>query len=43
MSRCGNWGVKALYRDTDGAEVRTSMVDVFNEAGYLLELLQRIA
>ena len=36
-------GVKVLYRDTGGDEVRTSMVDVRNEAGYLLELLQRIA
>ena len=36
-------GVKVIYRDIGGDEVRTSMVDVRNEAGYLLELLERIA
>ena len=41
--RLASKGVKVVYRDTGGEEVRTSMVDVRNEAGYLLELLTRIA
>ena len=41
--RLASKGVKVVYRDTGGEEVRTSMVDVRNEAGYLLELLTRVA
>ena len=42
-ARLESLGVRVLYRDTGGDDVRTSMVDVRNEAGYLLELLQRIS
>ena len=41
-ARLESKGVKVVYRDMGGEEVRTSMVDVRNEAGYLLELLQRM-
>lgn len=41
--RLASKGVKVVYRDTGGEEVRTSMVDVRNESGFLLELLTRLA
>ncbi|MCY4427906.1 MAG: VOC family protein [Halieaceae bacterium] len=43
VERLGELGVPVVYRDIGGEEVRTAMVDVRNEAGYMLELLQRIS
>ena len=42
-ARLESKGVKVVYRDTGDENIRTSMVDVRNEAGYLLELLQRVS
>ena len=36
-------GVPVVYEDTGDADVRTAMVDLRNDAGYLLELLQRVS
>ncbi len=35
--------VPVVYEDTGDADVRTAMVDLRNDAGFLLELLQRVA
>ena len=35
--------VPVVYEDTGDNEVRTAMVDLRNDAGFLLELLQRVA
>ena len=43
VERLGELGVPVVYRDMGDREVRTAMVDVRNEAGYMLELLQRIS
>ena len=43
VSRLEALGVPVVYRDTGGDDVRTAMVDVRNEAGYLLELLERVS
>ncbi len=34
--------VPVVYEDTGDAEVRTAMVDLRNDAGFLLELLERV-
>ena len=35
--------VPVVYEDTGDADVRTAMVDLRNDAGFLLELLQRVS
>ncbi|MDJ0847131.1 MAG: VOC family protein [Myxococcota bacterium] len=35
--------VPVVYEDTGDADVRTGMVDLRNDAGFLLELLQRVS
>ena len=35
--------VPVVYEDTGDAEVRTAMVDLRNDAGFLLELLERVS
>ena len=35
--------VPVIYEDTGDGDIRTAMVDTRNDAGYLLELLQRIS
>jgi hypothetical protein len=37
-----SFDVPVVYEDTGGDEIRTAMVDTRNDAGYLLELLERI-
>ncbi len=43
VARLDGLGVPIVYRDMGDEDVRTAMVDVRNEAGYMLELLQRIS
>ncbi|MGI9286552.1 MAG: VOC family protein [Pseudomonadales bacterium] len=43
VARLEALGVPVLYRDTGDEDLRTAMVDVRNEAGYLLELLERVS
>ena len=43
LARLEAAGVPVIYRDMGDEDVRTAMVDVRNEAGYLLELLERVS
>ena len=42
IARFEEEGVKVVYRDMGDDVMRTAMVDVRNEAGYLLELIERV-
>ena len=43
LSHFRGLGVPVVYEDTGETDVRTAMVDLRNDAGFLLELLQRVS